>query len=349
VLNIKNQEALELKLEQLKYQLEIFENQVTESKPKFWFISKFADINNKKQDILTKQRANLKQEISAFENIKELKEKKQFLLDNNPSIWDICWPYFDIITSYFYEYPTIILIIILVAINLYFFFIKNKEEIIKFRNIPIIKLILTNFIISSLFLIPIKLLFDTTFLVRLFLLFCFLFIACKFNLRQKIKIPIGWLLEKFLGYEFINQRFAAEGKRNHFKNQLEKINYNSKIYKIWFEVFWVFRKIFQKIYTYLNAIILYCDTNLFLYIILYYNLFFFIIFLNQGVVLSYIGLFMISSRLLVYINENNYGEFIKSLTEDNNNLELYEKKLKLTKKKYNDIYILEYTKFSNKK
>ncbi len=110
-----------------------------------------------------------------------------------------------------------------------------------------------------------------------------------------------------------------------------KKGFRKFLYTIKFELFWFIQYLFQRFYIGLNYIRLCFDANPIIYIIIYYNVLLGVIYYNIAYVISYIGLCLVSSKLLIYFSENNFSEFINSLTKKGYNQNLKIKRLKLSK------------------
>lgn len=210
--------------------------------------------------------------------------------------------------------------------------LASFERYNKINENPLVKSFKKSIIIGSLGLIIIKLMFPTTIYIRLLSYVLFVIIAMIFNLREKIKTPISWFLKKSLGFEFYFMHFHTLDKEDYFISRSPENKIYIPIYKIYFEITWYLRYLFQQFYISINGIRLFFDNNLYYYIVIYYVVFFSLVFFDKSIFISYIALFLTLSKLIIYISENNFSEVLVNLTQDGHNLALLEKKLKLTKK-----------------
>ncbi len=208
--------------------------------------------------------------------------------------------------------------------NTNLFFSSYYEKVLNlwliFKKYAIVNLFLKNIIIGSLLLILTKLFIEEYLILwsRIFLLILYISISMWYDIREKIKFPIALLLQKSLGYPFLTFDDSLE-KEDYLINSLPegafmKEGYHKLLYTIKFEIIWFLQYLFQRFYIFIHYIRLFFDTNPILYIIVYYNIFFTILYYDSVYIMSYIGLFLIFTKLLLYISENNFAEVVANLT-----------------------------------
>ena len=209
------------------------------------------------------------------------------------------------------------------------------EYYVVFRNYPLVKLWLKSLIMGSLFLSITKILFAEylTLNLRLYLLFIYTGVAVSFDLRERVKIPIAKVLEKLLGVEFCTHSDDLDKEELYWTGGIpeQSEHFKRMLYTIKFELVYYLQYLFQRLYIGLTYIRLFFDVNPMLYRVIYYSVIINIIYYDLGVIMPYIGIALIMSKLLVYFSENNFSEVKQNLTILGYNRELNEKKLELVK------------------